>query len=326
MPWLVADFTRRFGSPKMMAGRWFFDRRYQFENGASIMFHEKESRASHNSICVDIPGSVMQQLGWREGVDIALTCLGASLHATRVDVAIDPPMESIESGTSFGIDLQHLAEMSYLQGQLVGARICRVQQSYSDGADSGRTVYFGKRGDAGSGRYVRIYDKGVESGQAPSGAWHRFEVEFSGDVATQVGEMLQDNERADRLAQELAGIAFGSIDFRVDNGARTHKERPRVTWWAKFLDDVECEMLTERRSETRLNTFAAWLERCVCPTLLKLGSQTQDSLADVIGELVDVHNIHISDWNNARPIIFDWLCHRRPDIYCPIDSGVDVYG
>lgn len=118
--------------------------------------------------------TALSMLDWtlREGAKI-----------TRIDLAIDVFDEVI--------DIVALAGKARIKEAPGSAR----KWKFMKGDDGGCTAYIGSRK---SDKFLRIYDKAIESGQKDR-AWTRFELEIKGDaakaVAVQFG-MLSDGEHA----------------------------------------------------------------------------------------------------------------------------------
>lgn len=109
-----------------------------------------------------------------EGGHSALSMLEWGLReggkVTRLDLAIDVKDEAI--------DIPALAECERVKEAPGAAR----KWSIVRGQDGGCTAYIGSRQ---SEKFLRIYDKAVESGDR-SRAWTRFELEIKGDAAKTV--------------------------------------------------------------------------------------------------------------------------------------------
>lgn len=104
-------------------------------------------------------------------------------RVTRLDLAIDVKDEAV--------DLIALAQCPRVKEAPGSAR----KWSQVQGSDGGQTVYIGSRQ---SEKFLRIYDKRIESGQLDR-AWTRFELEIKGDTSRVVAAeflALQDSERS----------------------------------------------------------------------------------------------------------------------------------
>lgn len=118
------------------------------------------------------PATEMLSWGLKEGGKV-----------TRIDLAIDV--------YDHEIDLVALASGPRIKDAPGSAR----KWSQVKGSDGGCTVYIGSRQ---SDKFLRIYDKAVETGQLDR-PWTRFELEIKGDTAKQVAwefAMLPDGEKA----------------------------------------------------------------------------------------------------------------------------------
>ena len=168
----------------------------------------------------------------------ALSALGVA-HVTRFDVAVD----------FFGRDLGIVDSVvaSCGRGELCGARLCDPRRPIRCNGDPvGNGVYLGKRGSDGSGRFIRVYDKGLESKTKPLGQWERWELECSGEVARSIAACMMYAWRMDgspdvkhASLEFLTGwrrfgaeVALNAVDFRESNGRSELDRRPRCSWWA----------------------------------------------------------------------------------------------
>jgi hypothetical protein len=116
-------------------------------------------------------------------------------------------------------------------------------------SDGGQTTYIGARS---SETYGRLYDKGRETKTLPSGAWWRWEVEFKGEHAWGVGNLL--TRSATRPASML-GLVAGW--FR----SRSGHAPPQAT------ESVIYNVSPRAPDDDRL---LQWLTSGVAPTVRKL--------------------------------------------------------
>lgn len=155
-------------------------------------------------------------------------------HFTRLDLRIDDHSRQL-------IDLDKVTE-AVEAGNVARFRRAEPRQPIANvltGELAGRSWVFGRRGGDGSGRYVRIYDKGLESkGEIDC---IRLELEASGDYCREVARVLlmcEDDGEWCRLAGQYV---VGSIDFvnRACPSAHGHLDRmPLLDWWARVVDAV----------------------------------------------------------------------------------------
>jgi hypothetical protein len=93
---------------------------------------------------------------------------------------------------------------------------------------------FGVRGKDGSGRYVRVYDKLLESRGAIDAV--RFELETAGDVAELLFAELADCDDDEVFKRKLRRVLAGAVDFRDRGQERNVDRMPRLSWWAAVVD------------------------------------------------------------------------------------------
>jgi hypothetical protein len=199
-------------------------------------------------------------------------------RATRIDVAADFVGQELAL-------YDHAAE-SCAKSELCGARRFSPyeERSITEGR-VGATLYVGRRGQNGSGRLGRIYDKGLESGQAAAGAWERFEVEFTSDCAAQVAHAITNATEWRRAA---TAMLLGAFEFRRVTGRRELQYRPLVTWWAKLVALVETRRAAMIRTPSTLTSYAAWIDRAVAPTLKAMAAISGTDYAGLFALLVGV--------------------------------------
>lgn len=98
-------------------------------------------------------------------------------------------------------------------------------------------VAFGNRGNKGSGKYFRIYDKFLESqGLNPA---IRYELELSGDIARQAFLKICDcGNSGEKLSKLITSLIGGCIDFRKRSekpNATNLKRLKRHEFWQVLL-------------------------------------------------------------------------------------------
>jgi hypothetical protein len=104
----------------------------------------------------------------------------------------------------------------------------------------GDTLYVGSRD---SGRFTRVYDKGLEQGEAP-GLLTRVESEVKRRNALTAFNLLCETD-VNAWNKLISDVIVSCIDFRQIENAydREHCTRmPRQQWWADFLEDDSCRV------------------------------------------------------------------------------------
>jgi len=270
---LTERLAEYLGTWEVTRGRWSYAERQQFPYGASIQYSDRE----RPECCCDLPGEACQRLGEDVLLDLLRDAYAMDFQATRIDLRADFHGEPV--------GLIDLVMRSAQAGELCRAHKVDPRQPFDaeNGKLFGRQINLGVRGKNGSGRYVRVYDKGLETGTETVGRWERWESEFSKKVAAQVGEALI--VAADWL-RGMKQACFGAVDFRENNGQRAYERRPRVQWWHDLLEGLEPITYRKHKTPATLQSYMTWLRRCVSPGLQKLAEhagQTVPELLLIIG-------------------------------------------
>lgn len=265
---------RRFGNDfeDQMGFGWYSCSR-RWPGGLAVGYGQKGNGAT---CCVELTGSVLGRFTAMDRVEMVRELLELGAKFTRLDVAIDQKGEVVR--------LVELVGTACFRGKLCGARTWRPDVSFGPGGEcTGQTIYIGKRGKEGSGRYVRCYDKGLESGESPANTHHRWEAEFSAEVAHQVAVGLS---RADDPAHFCAQVALGAVTFKDGESRRSWSERPDCHWWAQFKAGVRGVRFT---AEKRLATLAgrvAWLKSAAARQVAAMAQITGSSMSLVWREII----------------------------------------
>lgn len=110
------------------------------------------------------------------------------------------------------------------------------ERDAATGALLGLGVYLGS---TASMRFVRVYDKGLETGEKPEGCWVRYEAQLRDDYANEAAVEIFSAE-FDGWAVAAFKRAVGVVDFRVGRvPGRSLEEFERPRWWVEFLGGAE---------------------------------------------------------------------------------------
>lgn len=197
-----------------------------------------------------------------EGGITALEMLNWSLKhggkATRIDLAIDVFDEAI--------DIVALASTPRVKEAPGSAR----KWKFFKGDDGGCTAYIGSRQ---SDKFLRIYDKAIESGQRER-PWTRFELEIKGDSAKVV-------------AAEFAALTEGQHAGYI-KGIMKAMFNPDHTLYQALMSSPA--VLVKAGKDTDDNTLE-WLMNSVAKTLAKTILRRTD--VDVYGEFYEMVKANI---------------------------------
>ncbi|MHA7812896.1 MAG: replication initiation factor domain-containing protein [Phycisphaerales bacterium] len=231
-----------------------------------------EKAAEH--MVVDISGGMLSEL---ESNDLVhqltheLYALGCS--ATRIDIAVDFDDQP---------DLIETAYQACKQGKLAGAKCFRIVESENARGSDGRTLYIGKRGKMGSGRMLRVYDKGLETRTKDAGEWVRWEAEYTHDCARQVGDAYA---RADDPVKCLLQHAFGVCDFKEDPDEKNLSRRPRCKWFEKLVGLIDPSTVRAERAASTIYSKVRWFKDAVAPMLRTVQRVTGADLDRIVHEI-----------------------------------------
>lgn len=273
---ITAKFDELFGPADYGPGRFGLRMGRHWPGGAMLALDiggDGKQAAPH--CVVELPGSFLAPMTLDERLGIMRFLLASDdWKCTRLDIAND------YHGSGITIIPDLIA--SCMRGELSGAKVFEPHQKYR--MEHGQPelamdmVTFGTRGKNGSGRYVRCYDKGLESKKNPRGEWIRWEAEFSKAVAQAVAVAILE---ADHFVQVARGYALGCVDFRLANGKRK-RDRPVLAWWLDVLGDTVPMRQTMPRRTPDAESWAQWMRTAVLPSLHVFSDALDLDVADFI--------------------------------------------
>lgn len=181
------------------------------------------------------------------------------MKATRLDVCWDDykrtvPIETIEAALE--------------AGQVSGYRSYEVRKPKRfNGPMEGHSVLLGKRGQNGGGKYMRVYDKSLESkGEVNCIRW---EVEYSKEKAQAVCFALAQQDTIEKFGVLVGAFVGGAVDFLVRKDK--HLDRAtRLDWWQGVRDLLGVAVLRGSKNLKVLEKTQEWIEKSVAPSLRML--------------------------------------------------------
>lgn len=302
-----------FGQPDQIRGKWFFEHGERFSNGVLLMWGtivgnkaENELEDDQGICCVDVSGSVLDSM---ETQDRIAFCVEMSLggRVTRLDLAVD-------AFHDISVGMIDLVTKALERGQQIGSKVWEPKIKYNSGQVVAYGVNIGLRGKDGSGRYIRVYDKGLEQQDAPIGQHERFEVEFSGDAAAEAAaDVLRSVDDWETRAWNRVN---GSVAFRELGGPsdRHLDRRPMLAWWSKWIEGSAPLPTVPRRQETTLERHTRWLVNTVMPTTARLAKAAKVSFTDALYHLCGPEIKPRSDDKYMRSMLEEWrdMLQGRP--------------
>ncbi|GAH45388.1 unnamed protein product, partial [marine sediment metagenome] len=263
-------------------GLWSYDSRFYWPNGASLNYDGAVQRSDsvHNGkFTVEIPGQALDGIAQTDLHLFLLSLRQFSPTCTRCDVFFDDYNRTITpSGMHRIVKSQDYSCF----------RKSQIKQLYDRKRLIQDEVDFGKRGPNGSGQYLRIYDKVLESKGKKNCI--RFEVEFTKERSHKVFDKLSQAISVDAFATLCGSLVGGSVKFVHRNGDKNISRLDVYEFWQEILDLLGSVVIRIPTKETDIAGKYKYIYRQVSPTLALLRETFVDDtdffnwLNDVIGE------------------------------------------
>ena len=298
-------------------GRWRYQRMMKFASGVTFLhdLNKMESIRRHSGMdCLDVPGGVLDcmEISDIEKFYSLLFAMGA--RGTRVDCAFDDYCRSVSPQEVFSRSMS---------GELVGFRLVTPKLQYKLVRGGSKVIHdevnFGRRGNDGSGKYLRVYDKFIESGQGMNA--YRWEIEYTQDYANQAFVKLAScSGDLAKFVSVIGGLIAGAVDFKDPRGGETHlSRRARSKWWGvireKLLDDIR---LRKSVVKSTLESMEKGIDRQYAPAIavlvLSKGREYVDSMIDgMIDSGLRRFNSKHRALVNEQVALDSMYCHLRKD-------------
>lgn len=267
----VELLTAYYGSATYGKGRFFLSNGYRFGN-AGVFFDPDEEVARDHAV-VDIPGEAMGEITMHQAIEIIDGLFKLGFKMCRMDIAID-----LYSHT----DLIETMTKSCMNGELCRAKKFEPKYVQSGKHLTGHGCNVGVRGKDGSGRYLRVYDKTLQTKTGDAGGWVRWEAELSDECAQEAAMQIVLEENFIQIA---LSHAFGVCDFREVTGSEHLHRRPRSKWFEDLIGRVQPTRVVQSRSKSTLHSFKRWMQTSVVPKLETLSAATGHSMDTLIDTL-----------------------------------------
>ena len=243
-------------------GLWSYDTRYSWPNGASLNYDSDPQRADTvhlGKATLDVPGKALDTI--IQG-DLHLFLVGLRIFGpscTRCDVFFD----------DYGrLNTPSLIHNIVKRSDFSGFRKAQLKQRYERGRMIHDEVDFGTRGDNGSGKYLRVYDKALESkGEKNCIRW---EVEFSKERAHKVFDKLSDGTTIDAFATLCGALVAGSINFVKRTGEKNIGRLEVYDFWSQIRKTLGSLVVRIHKDPTDIGDMYQYIYKQVSPTMATL--------------------------------------------------------
>lgn len=244
-------------------GLWSYDSRFAWSNGASLNYdvdEERSQRVHLGSMTLDCPGGALDDTTAPDLQLLLEYCAQLGGKCTRIDVYFDDherlvTFEQLKEATERH-DYSGLIDFQIRQG----GRLSQPGHTREE-------ISFGKRGSRGNGKYLRWYNKELESGGEFT--CDRWEVEFSQKKADIVFKKLAATAGdLDAFATLCGSLIAGCITFVHRTGDKNLSRLDRYEWWEQICKLLGgCVSIRVRRERDSLTGKLKWIERNVSPSL-----------------------------------------------------------
>lgn len=236
--------------------------------GMQLRWNESDGGDGGMEGWISLPGSWLGRLSvWDQLMAVTYLVRGASLKATRLDVALDDYRRRVTPGQVFEIATDgHIARYKTVR------RIdnwVRTEDQSTKWAPS-CTTYLGK---PGKDSYVRVYDKAIESDGAIDAI--RWEVQFGRNRAAAEARDIAHwgGETEGELSAFLGGKVLSHAEFVEFKPGQRLERRENLLWYQALIDDVGTfARLHVKRAEATVSRAVRWIRKSVAPTLAALGA------------------------------------------------------
>lgn len=203
-----------------------YDVRYYWPNGVSLSYDStcERSDLKHNGyVSLDVPGLVLDSM---EPESLRMFFFGLrkfNPKATRLDIYFDDFQRLITPSK-----LRRIIKKNDFSGFRKGGNIVLYK--------SGRLIHdevdFGTRGKSGSGKYMRTYDKSLESDGSKDCI--RYEIEFTKKHADKAFDLLSQMGSNESFAQLCGELVVGAINFVHRTGEKNIGRLKSYEFWKRI--------------------------------------------------------------------------------------------
>ncbi len=298
MTWLVEKMCVLFGSEYEKCEYGLlprYDRHYRWPCGASVNYHSTLAGwdSTAGRFAVEIPGKALESLDtWY----IGSFCVALDNHdfqASRIDLYFDDhrrlitPSRLYQTVYEEGLFEDMPIKMDFSHFKVITNK-SRSKRGVGKIHDE---ITFGLRGSKGGGKFMRFYDKALESNGENNAC--RWELELSrGKARAAFEKIVEAWKKTDGDKRELVNvigeIIGGSIDFlrRTDRAGDKNLSRlSRYHFWSVVLEQIGKAKLAVKLVVKTIESAREWVGHQVTGVLQML--TTAIGRAEFLGSLVE---------------------------------------
>lgn len=226
-------------------GTTYYRRKALYLHGISVMWEPTtQGRTECNLV---LPGSALATIDIYSQLELVQELSNIGSKPTRIDIAVRDYQRTIDP---------HIAYLKHKEKGVTGFKTGKFFDNCSPKLGWGAAMTFGQRGSKGAGKYLRIYDKYIES--LTQDNCIAIELELSDIKAREFWNRLLEIDAEsvhELLPQLIAAHIKGAIQFS--------------DWeaWNALLEDVPAMKLpSKKRNTVTLQKAVNWFNKQVKPT------------------------------------------------------------
>ena len=266
LPILIRFCDRCFGdSTQDGYGLWSYDSRYSWTNGASLNYDgsvERSKKVHQGKVTLDIPGKALDEI---HDLQFFINHLiPFQPVCTRIDIFFDDYQRIISPDELKKIvdkkDFSGFREINIKQRKrgIAGENAMHIIHDELD---------FGRRGQNGCGKYLRVYDKNLESDGEKNCI--RWEIEFTKERAQTVFDILSRTSSIESFVTITGSLIGGAIAF-IHRGSKGEKNIGRLLvydFWKKIIELLGEVSIRVRCKKPDMAGMYRFIYKQVSPTL-----------------------------------------------------------
>lgn len=250
------------GSSENDRGYNSYDLRFYWPNGVSLSYdssNEKSDSIHGGVVSMDIPGMALDSMESESLRQFFFGLRKYNAAASRFDVYYDDSKRLVTPSL-----LHKIVKKNDFSGFRKGGNT----QVYK----SGRLVHdeadFGTRGKNGSGKYMRIYDKALESDGSKDVI--RYEVEFTKEHAAEAFDLLSQMGSDESFTQLLGELVAGAITFVKRTGEKNIGRLKEYGFWKRIKERLGSVVIRIPIKRPTLLSMFKFIEKQAIRTLAVL--------------------------------------------------------
>lgn len=311
-------------------GNWSYDRRLFWKSGVSLNFDsdpERCERAHKGRMTLDVPGDACDELTAPDLLLLLEGCAYFGCKCTRIDVFWDDYSRIVVPQ-----DIQIVIDKNdFSMFRIASKNSTRNRTIKKNNGLIYDAVTFGRRGSKGSGKYLRIYDKKLESKDKFDCI--RWECEFSQGKAQKVFTILAGAAGdLDVFATVCGALIGGCVNFVHRTGEKHIARLDVYEWWKLIIKSLGKLSVRVAKKKNNLTGMIYWQERQVSPSLacIRKAFATEQDFYRWIKNLLDVGGSRMSNRQNqiakqnAGRLVYDWNRDYKEKSYSEYVSAMCV--